>query len=175
MTPQKYELDEGPPQQTKSEIELEKPTTKEEAMADVYDVYNMVSGVHSKITNMTRDYTLAKLNSDLVNGKFPKFIREQRKTLRIIKSFLIIPEEELCKRYDREVAKAIRKQIIEEYRHIQEILLGELDEMVILSRAGKGEITTGMLMHGRGKDEREDFQKELGNQGMKEKLLEKQN
>lgn len=145
---------------------------KEQPLGDVYDIYGMVSDVHSKITDMSRDYVLANYTSEIINSKFPKFVREQRKTLRIIKSFLEVPEVELEKRYNSDYVKTIKTNIHSIYLDIKSLLLGELDEMTIMSRAGKGKVTDAMLLHGRGREEREEFEREYS-EGVKERLMEK--
>lgn len=142
-------------------------------LGDAFDLYGMASAVHSQTTDMTRDYTLAKLDSDIINNKFAKFIREQRKTIRVIKSFLLIPKQKLTQRYGNQKATQIHQRLKEDYEQIQTILLGELDEMVILSRAGKGQVTTAMLTHGRSKEERDEYDQQLKDQGIREKLTEK--
>ncbi len=133
----------------------------------------MVSNVHSNISQMSRDYVLAHYTTDVINSKFPKFIREQRKTLRIIKSFLIIPEKQLQRRYGLEEAKRIYGEIKEIYKNVEMLLLGELDEMVIISRAGHGEVTKAMLMHGRTREEREEYEDEISDHGVRDRLMEK--
>jgi hypothetical protein len=169
---QKYELeyDEQEPKEVKEKDIIDVP--KDDPLGDVYDVYGMVSNVHSKITGMTRDYVLAQYTSEVINSKFPKFVREQRKTLRVVKSFLIVPLEELKNRYEPVYAEKVYRLIWKIYKDIEELLLGEIDEMVIISRAGKGEVTKAMLLHGRTKEEREEFDSELVT-GVGNKLMEK--
>lgn len=151
----------------------ERRAKSEQPLGDVYDVYGMVSRVHSQQTSMTRDYTLAQYTSEVINAKFPKFVREQRKTLRVVKSFMLVSEERLAKRYNEKYAKKCIKVLQKIYDDIEELLLGEIDEMVIISRAGKGEVTKAMLLHSRTKEEREEYEQNLGGNGMKDKLMEK--
>lgn len=170
---QVYELeyDKDEPKEPKEEENIGTEKT-DDPLGDVFDVYGMVSNVHSKITSMTRDYVLAQYTSEVINAKFPKFVREQRKTLRVVKSFLIIPLIELKNKFNEQYAIRVYNSILKVYTDIEELLLGELDEMVIISRAGKGEVTRAMLLHGRTREEREEFDNE-GKTGVKEKLLEK--
>lgn len=131
---------------------------RSEPMGDVYDVYNMVSNVHSNISEMNKDYVLAQYTSDVINNKFPKFVREQRKILRIIKSYLIIPDSILQERFNNnDVINEVKIKLMSSFIEIEKLLLGEVEEMVIMSRAGKGEVTRAMLLHGRTKEEREEF------------------
>lgn len=154
---QKYEMDYEAPVPTYDEEEVPEER-REHPLGDVYDVYGMASNVHSRKTDMTRDYTLAKYNSELINGKFPKFIREQRKVIRILKSYMLVPKEVLIKRgfhpgYIERALRAMKKS----YADCEALLLGELDEMVIISRAGKGEVIKAMLMHGKTREEQNEY------------------
>ena len=103
-------------------------------MGDLFDVYSKASGVHSKISDMSEDYTLTRYNLDIYNQKFPKFVREQRKVLRIVKSFIIIPFDKLENKYGTEIAIMVHNILEKEYKIVEDLLLGELDECVIMAR-----------------------------------------
>lgn len=145
--------------------------TSEQPLGDIYDIYGMASNVHSKHSTMSRDYTLARYNSEVINAKLPKFIREQRKIVRILESFLIIPLDTLQRRYG-ESAVGIRKHLLQVYDDIEKLLLGELDEMVIISRAGKGNVIEAMLKHGKTKEVQEEYERSLESEGVMNKLKE---
>lgn len=149
-----YEFPERPDHMKEKEedIEIDQP------LGDVYDVYGMASSVHSRMTSMTRDYTLAKYNSGIINEKFPKFIREQRKVVRILQSFMVVPKMVLAKRFNKDYAEYAHKLMLKSFSDIQKLLLGEIDEMVIISRAGKGEVIKAMLMHGKTKEEQQEYE-----------------
>lgn len=168
--------------ETTYKIEYEFPkkpeTVKEEiitenSLGDIFDVYGMASNVHSKKSGMTRDYTLAKYDTEIINTKFPKFIREQRKIVRILKSFMIIPREMLEKVYNKETATYINMIMKKNYEEIEGLLIGEIDEMVIISRAGRGEVIKAMLMHGKNREEQEEYEQEVEGKKTIDKLKEK--
>lgn len=144
----------------KEEKENEKKE-EQQPMGDVYDVYGKAVRVHSRISGMTEDYTLTKYNIDVYNMKVPKFIREQRKLLRIIKSYMIVPKEQLVDYYNtEEVAEDCYKRLLKEYALVEELLLGELDEMVIMARSDEGQVIKAFLKHGMNPELREDYDSE---------------
>lgn len=136
----------------------ERDRQEQQPMGDVYDVYAKASGVHSKLSGMTEDYTLARYNIDIYNQKLPKFIREQRKVIRIIKSYLILPKEILRTVYNTETkVEEVYNGLLNEYNIVEELLLGELDESVLMSRTPNGEVIKAFLMHGLNQESREQY------------------
>lgn len=178
-TVQEYILDEDQEEQIAyKEMQLQEEEKENEKdtqpMGDVYDVYAKAVGVHSKISGMTEDYTLTRYNIDIYNSKFPKFVREQRKVLRIIKSFLIIPLSELKKFYNTEKqAKTVYAKLVREYKIVEELLIGELDECVIMGRTPQGEVINAFLQHGLQPENREAYEAEIEQPTIKSKLKER--
>lgn len=171
--PQVYELEYEKPQPEDDYGRLEVQEEKEAPLGDAYDLYGMLTAVHSRKTDMTRDYTLARYNSTIINEKFPKFIREQRKIVRILESFMVVPMATLLKRYTPQYAKKAHAAMRKSFHDVQGLLLGELDEMVIISRAGKGEPLKAGLLHGRSREEVDEYNEAVENSGTKGKLTEK--
>lgn len=168
---QEYIVDETPEDKVAYKIKRDKD---EQPMGDVYDVYAKAVGVHSKISEMTEDYTLTRYDHDVYNQKFPKFIREQRKLLRIIKSYIIIPLNLLKKHYNNEeITKTIYKGLVREYKIIEELIIGELDECVIMGRTPNGEVIKAFLLHGLNPEIREEHDIETSRPTIKEKLKER--
>lgn len=133
-----------------------KKEENKEPMGDVYDVYGKAVGVHSKVSDMTEDYTLTRYDKDIYLEKFPRFIREQRKLLRIMKTYIIIPLEVLKSHYNsEEKARRVHEGLKREYEVIQELIIGELDECVIMGRTPRGEVINAFLKHGLQQEERE--------------------
>lgn len=162
----------------KREREIQKRLDEEEIISDQFDLFSLATRVHSDISSMSKDYTLANYNSQILNAKLPKYIREQRKALRIIKTYLEIPIERLEKRYDKEEAKLILKQLQETFKRIERLLIGELDEIVIMTRAEGGKVINAILQHGllgRDTEELDDMinnrKEEEGNKLLKEKKV----
>lgn len=146
----------------------------EQPMGDVYDVYAKAVGVHSKLSKMSEDYVLTRYNIDVYNQKFPKFIREQRKLLRIIKSYIIIPLSILKAYYNTdEKAKEVHKGLQREYNLIEELIIGELDECVIMGRTPQGEVIKAFLQHGLNEGSREIYDVETENPSMGKKIRER--
>lgn len=144
-------------------------------VADMYDLYGKASTVHSKHSRMTEDYTLTNYHIDMYNEKLPKFIREQRKLLRIIKNYMIPSKEKLRELYNDEIKiEYIIKKITEQYLLIEELLLGELDEVVIMGRSPKGEVIGAFLKHGLNDDLRDGLNAEMKQSDMIERLKEKE-
>lgn len=156
---------------TESELEFERIPDDGE-INDSIGVYNTASNVHSKSTSMTRDYTLARYNSTIVNDKLPKFLREQRKVLRVIKSYLIVNIITLKKRYNQNMAILIQNELKKIYAEIDNLIIGESDELVIMSRAGKGHVIDSMLKVNLGEKEREEYDKSVG-ESIPDKLFNK--
>lgn len=154
---------------------MKRPT---EIIGDVFDMYGMASEVHSDLTTMTRDYVLAKYTSEVINAKFPKFVREQRKVVRILKSVIIPPTYVLQQKYKyeknpKEKAKQVQKAVKKIYRDIEKLLIGEVDEMVIISRADRGQVISSMLKHGKTKEELDEMESEMRPDNIKTRLTEK--
>lgn len=142
---------------------------------DTFDIYGMVSRVHSKNTSMSRDYVLADYTSDIHKGSMGKFVIEQRKTLQVINSFLVLSKDKLKLYYNSpEKVGFAYNSILETYKRIERLLLSECDEMAIISRAGKGDVKKGMIMAGRNKEEREELEGEMRGIDTKSKLMEKE-
>lgn len=176
---QEYILDETEAEKVAYEEMLDREEEKEQniqeqPMGDVYDVYAKAVGVHSKLSGMTEDYTLTRYNIDIYNQKFPKFVREQRKVLRIIKSFLIIPLSRLKILYNTEdQAKRVYAQLVREYKIVEELLLGELDECVIMARTPEGDVIKAFLQHGLNPENRDSYDIETEQPNIKRKLNER--
>jgi hypothetical protein len=64
----------------------------------------------------------------------------------------------------------IHQELTRTYNDIEELLLGELDEMVVMSRAGKGEVIRSMLKLNLGDKEREAYEAEMDEKSLGEKL-----
>lgn len=133
--------------QRKSNInEYNEQSYQDSAFSDIYDIYNKSATVHSNMTDMTDDYTLSRYDFDIYQNPLPKFIREQRKVLRVIETYMLIPQIELKKlNYsDLEIEK-IQKALLAEFIIIKKLIIGELDEMVIMARSQKGEVINAFL------------------------------
>lgn len=154
--------------------EREQKEKEGEPMGDVYDVYQKAVAVHSTISGMTEDYTLTRYNQDVYNQKFPKFIREQRKLLRIIKSYIIIPLPKLRRFYNtEEKAKEVYRGLVEEFKIIEELLIGELDECVIMGRTPQGEVINAFLKHGLQPESRDTYDLEVDKPTARQKATER--
>lgn len=126
--------------------------------SDIFDIYHKASSVHSRLSDMNEDYTLSRYDVDVYNNPIPKFIREQRKLLRIIKTFVCIPQATLMKVYnDEKKVEAISKGLAKEFAIIEEIMICELDEVAIMARSMKGEVITAFLQVGATPEHRLDI------------------
>lgn len=132
---------------TKTRTE-ERRKEEETILSDELDLFTLATKVHSDIAGMNRDYTLANYESNIMQSKIPKFIREQRKVLRIIKSYIVVPIEKLQKKYGKEEAQKVLDQLETRYERIEKLIIGELDEIVIMSRAEGGKVRNSILSHG---------------------------
>lgn len=158
---------------------------REQSIGDVYDLYDMATNVHSPVPEITRDFTLSHLSENVIHHKLAKFIREQIKTMRVFKSFLLIPEAALTERYlhrydSKEEAQAKAKEVYTDIQAVTEdisgLVLSEIYTMVIMSRSLKGEIIKAMLTQGRTREEVMEFEEAVDGfkqPTTKEKLLEK--
>lgn len=139
-------------------------------------MYSKTIKVHSKNSDMTEDYTLTRYNHDIYNDKIPKFIREQKKIIRIIKTFLTIPKGQLYKTFkNTKKVEQAEQELNKEYEMIRILLQAELDEMVIMGRTPKGEVIRAFLVKGFSPDEKEEYENEnyeLTNQSSIQKLKE---
>lgn len=173
---QRYQIENEFPARPDNEDEaIQQDLERSTPLGDMYDVYGMASNVHSKITDMTRDYTLGKYNTEIINAKFPKFIREQRKVVRIMKSFMLPTMASLLKRFPNMTLDEVKSLVLamkQNYMDVERLLLGELDEMVIISRAGKGEVLTAMLVGHKDKEERAEYEQQMAD-SLKDKLTQK--
>lgn len=169
-----YDSGEPVPEDDPEKEEEEKEKKKhEQPMGDIYDVYGKAVAVHSKLTSMTEDYTLTRYNVDIYNQKVPKFIREQRKVLRVIKSYIVIPLAQLLDFYNtKEKAKLVYRGLWKQYRMIEELLLGELDETVIMGRTDQGQVIEAFLEHGMHPSSREEYESRVDIPDGKSRLME---
>ena len=93
--------------------------------------------------------------------------------LRVIKSYLIIPLVKLLKFFNkREKAVEVYRGLWKEYRIIEELLLGELDETVIMGRTPEGEVIEAFLKHGMNPELREDYDTQTESPSVKGRLME---
>lgn len=153
----------------------------EEKPGDLYDLYGMATDVHSRYSEMTKDYTLGRYNTTIINEKFPKFLRKQFKMARLIEPIMVPEEKKLIRKYwylGEETAKAMAKEIIliatKHYEAVKKNLLAEADEMVIITRTGKGQVIDSMLTHGKSREEIEGYEEAQRRGNILEKLKEKQ-
>lgn len=128
------------------------------ALSDVYDFYDLMTSVHSPVSDVTRDFTLSKYDGNIIHNKFAKFIREQLKVIRIIEDYLIIPLEVLETKYQPEFAKKIYDGLLYDSQSIKNLLLSEIYVMIIMARAEKGEVRDAMLVHGKTPQELEKME-----------------
>lgn len=153
---------------TKKIVRRELRKSKEEDFAtgitDVYDLYDLASQVHSNAPHITRDFTLGKLNSDIIHAKLPKFIREQLKTILIIRDYIEPSHDELSLYYPNNTKEEITQKLLK-IRIVadktERLLLSEVYTMVITSRSAKGDVIHSILTHGRTKQETAEFEDEL--------------
>lgn len=171
---QQYETDYDFPETPK---DLQGNTTDEQdkrtALTDQYDLMQLASNVHSKNTSMSTDYTLTRYNTEIINAKFPKFVRNQRKAVRILESFMIPTKQELLRRYTPETVEKILLQARQDYKSVEGLLLGEVDEMVIIARSGKGEVIESILHHGSNVEDIEEMKLRMKDDTVKSKLQER--
>lgn len=150
METQQYDLsDPNEPVASFSELS----DKEEKVMGDSFDLYALASEVHSPVSELTRDFTLGQLNGEFLSGKFPKFIREQLKVIRIVQDFLNIPKYKLMERYNNEeFVDNLRLCIEHNVNKIRDLMLMEIYSMVVLSRSD-GQILKAILTHGRTSEE----------------------
>lgn len=120
----------------------------QQQLDSIYDLYALVTDTYSSNSLITRDFTLGKLQENLLQNKIVKFIVEQLKTIEITKDFLIIPKEKLNQIYTPETTKKIYDLIKIRADKTSKALMGEIESMIILSR-GEGEILKSILEHGK--------------------------
>lgn len=137
------------------------------------EIYNIATKVNSNTSQMTRDHTLAELDPNLFQNKMARFIIEQKKLVRAIHTYLIIPIEKLEKRYtDPKKAIKIHEQLKRDYQQINKILNGEADEWAIISRANKGQTIKSMLLSGQNTQTATQLEQELNPPTTTNKLME---
>lgn len=179
MVKQKIQLiDEEEEQEYKTDREILFPkglNVEQDQVGDVYDLYREAAGVHSKLTTMTEDYTLSRYNIDIYNLKLPKFIREQRKLVRIMETCIVTPLHILIRHTKGNIEEAtkIQEQLQREFLAIQTLLLGELDETVIMGRTTEGEVITAFLKHGLSPAIEQEYEDDTKNKTLLNKLTEK--
>ena len=71
---------------------------------------------------------------------------------------------------NKKLAEDAYKKLWKEYRIIEEILLGELDETVIMGRTPEGEVINAFLKHGMVPEFREDFDTQIERPTMRSRL-----
>ena len=130
----------------------EKEIDHGQALGDVFDVFNMVSEVHSKMPEMNRDFTLANYgNSKVIDEKLPRFIREQMAVTRIVGDYLLLSMDKLKKHYPNRSEEELIRLLGELDRVVkmtQATLLQEINMLTIMSRNPNGEILAGALQLG---------------------------
>ena len=179
MSEQKYEIEPSPEELLNfREEEIRRGRAEkikdEQPMGDVYDVLAKAVSVHSKLSNMSEDYTLTRYDEDIYNMKVPKFVREQRKLLRVVKSYIVIPKSILRSFFNTQSKiDEIHEGLIKEYKVIEKLLLGELDETVIMGRTPKGEVIKALLRHGMTHAENQEHDGEIEKPTIGQKMNER--
>ena len=141
-------------------------------IVDNYDLYGMVTDVHSPVEQITRDFTLAKLTNDVIKQPLPKFITNQIKTMQIIKDYLQVPKNKLILTYGKEHWESANKRIQAIIKSVQNLIMSEIYSIVIMSRSANGEILNSILTHNHGIEEAQQIT-DTHTPTTKEKLMEK--
>lgn len=143
--------------ETETNEEYKRTIKSDTPLGDTYDLFDLTTRVHSPIQEITRDFTLSDLSSEVISNKLPKFIREQIKTMRVVEQYIVVPKEELLRKYTPEEANRINTRLKIIAKDIKELMLNEIYSMVIMSRSVSGNILKAILLHGKSTGEREEF------------------